>query len=327
MNAVLPMLATPTPTPGVPPAGPEWVHEVKWDGVRAMAHTDGGTLRLTNRTGVEITVAYPEVVKDGQGLPDGLTIDGEIIALDANGLPNLQAIAYRMHQRDPAKAARLALERPATFVAFDVVRVGGVAVNRQPLTKRRELLEALDLNRPAWQLSAVFDDGEALAAFTREKGLEGVMSKRRDSTYQPGARSFDWLKVPHRTELVAVIGGWVPEKENDQRLGSVWVGHPADEATFDANPVLYPLARAGSGLSHAERDTLLAVLRQTGRASSPFDPVPDHPEVRRTHWVEPMLCVQLRYLSVAPSGALRQPVLRFLRPDVTPTEAPTAALF
>ena len=127
-------------------------------------------------------------------------------------------------------------------------------------------------------------------------------------------------------ELVAVIGGWVPESGDDRRLGSVWIGHATDEETFDADPVLYPLGRVGSGLSHGERDALLAVLRDTERADAPFAPLPEGPELRRTRWVEPLLCVQVRYLTVSAAGVLRQPVLRALRPDVRPVEAATAPL-
>ena len=88
--------------------------------------------------------------------------------------------------------------------------------------------------------------------------------------------------------------------------------------------MLYPLGRVGSGLPHAQRDALLQVLRSTERDTCPFSPAPTGPDVRRTRWVEPALCVQVRYLNVTPDGVLRQPVLIALRPDVTPIEAPTA---
>jgi bifunctional non-homologous end joining protein LigD len=133
--------------------------------------------------------------------------------------------------------------------------------------------------------------------------------------------------VPHRTELVGVIGGWLPETESPGRLGAVWIGHAADEATFEVNPVLYPLARVGSGLGHAARDDLLKVLREIERPTCPFEPRPVGPEVRRTTWVEPILCVQIRYLTTSDNGTLRQPVLRALRPDVSPVDAATAELY
>lgn len=316
------MLATPTPTPGQPPSGDGWLHEVKWDGVRSIATVSGGAVRLANRTEGDITVAYPEVIAGGEGLPDCI-IDGELIALDEQGRPSFHVIAHRMHARNPARVAQHAATRPATFVAFDLLQLDGRSLLSVPLTERRALLEQLDLDRSAWRLSDTFDDGEALAAFTREAGLEGVISKRADSPYQPGTRSPHWVKTPHRSELIAVIGGWIPETDSPNRLGALWVGHPADEARFGSDPVLYPIGRVGSGLGHAQRDALLRVLRDTERPTAPFDPVPTGPEVRRTRWVEPALCVHVRYLNVTPDGMLRQPVLMALRPDVDPLDAPT----
>ena len=320
------MLATPSPTPGVPPSGPEWVHEVKWDGIRALGEIRDGGLRLTNRTEGEITVAYPEVAAGAAGLPDGALFDGEVVALGPEGTPSFHAIMPRMHVRDAGRAARWAAERPVTFVVFDLLREAGQDLTRLPLEDRRERLELLDLDRPAWRLSEQYDDGEALAQFTRDAGLEGGMSKRRGSRYLPGARSDAWVKTPHRSELVVVIGGWLPEAGNLHALGALFVGQPADEATFESRPVLYPMGRVGSGLGRAERDTLLAVLRDTERPTSPFEPVPADLMSRQARWVEPMLCVQVRYLEVTPDGALRQPVLRALRPDVAPVDAATADL-
>lgn len=320
------MLATPSPTPGVPPTGEEWLHEVKWDGVRALGEIRGGRLVLTNRREGDVTVAYPEVAAGAVGLPEGALFDGEVVALGPEGTPSFHAIMPRMTVRDARRAARWAAERPVTFVVFDLLAIAGRDLTRRPLRERRAALDALDLDRPGWRLSEVYDDGAELAHFTREAGLEGVMSKRRTSIYRPGVRSEDWVKTPHRSELVVVIGGWLPEAGNLQALGALLVGQPGDEATFESRPVLYPMGRVGSGLGRAERDTLLAVLRDTERPTPPFEPVPSDPVSRRARWVEPMLCVQVRYLEVTPDGALRQPVLRALRPDVSPVDAATADL-
>ena len=319
------MLAVPTPTPGVPPSGPDWIHEIKWDGVRALAETRDGRLHLSNRTGGDITLAYPEVVEGAVGLPDGLVLDGELIAIDPDlGVPKLHAVVPRVHVRDHAEALQLAGERPATFVVFDILRVDGHDVTHLPHSDRRALLEHLDLDRPCWHLSETFDDADIVVALTRAQGLEGVMSKRRSSPYVPGSRSANWIKTPHRDELVAVIGGWIPEVGDERRLGALWIGHAADEATFDTDPVLYSLGRVGSGLSHKDREALLVVLHGTVRDAPPFKPRPVGPDARRSHWVEPLLCVQVRYLNVSAGGSLRQPVMRRLRPDVAPASAATA---
>jgi bifunctional non-homologous end joining protein LigD len=329
------MLAVPANPPGVPPAGQAWVHEVKWDGVRLLAETRDGAVRLTNRSEIDVTAAYPEIVATVGHLPDGVLLDGEVIAFDSKGHPTLQGIASRMHVRDPGRTSRLAVSNPVTYMIFDLLRVGGTDVTRRPLVERRRLLDELDipgstlphLGRVVWQVSEQHDDGLALSHATKLAELEGVVSKRRESPYVPGARSESWVKVPNRTEFVAIIGGWIPETDSPNRLGALWVGHAADEATFESRPVLYPLGRVGSGLGHAQRDDLLKVLREIERPTCPFEPVPTGPEVRRTRWVEPMLCAQVRYLTITSNGTLRQPVLRALRPDVAPVDAATAALY
>ena len=194
-------------------------------------------------------------------------LTGELIAIDPDlGIPQLHAVVPRVHVRDHAEALQLAGERPATFVVFDILRVDGHDVTRLPHADRRALLEQLDLDRPCWHLSETFDDADVVVGLTREQGLEGVMSKRRSSPYIPGSRSPDWIKTPHRDELVAVIGGWIPEVGDERRLGALWIGHAADEETFDTDPVLYSLGRVGSGLSHKDREALLVVLIVFGAA-------------------------------------------------------------
>lgn len=321
------MLAVPSEVPGVPPAGPGWQHEVKWDGIRLLAETQSGELRLTNRNEIDVTVAYPELAGAAAGLPEDVLLDGEVVAF-GDGKPSFARIASRMHIRDERRAARAARVTPVTFMVFDVLRLGGVDMLRLPLTQRRDTLEALELPGlgASWQVPPTYNDGDMLAAATRAQALEGVLSKRLESTYQPGVRSPDWVKAPHRTELVGVIGGWVPETDSANRLGSVWIGHPHDEATFEQTGILYPVARVGSGLPHDQRDALLDALRQIERPTCPFVPPPVGSEVRRTTWVEPLVCVQVRHLGRSDSGVLRQPVLRAIRPELTPLQAPTADL-
>ena len=123
------MLATPTATPGVPPSGDEWVHEVKWDGVRALAETVDGGLRIYNRNQADVTVAYPEIVAGSVGLPDGLLFDCEITALDpTTGIPTLQAIAPRIHVSNAKKAAKLMKDLGKSVTVIAMPPDGGFTV-------------------------------------------------------------------------------------------------------------------------------------------------------------------------------------------------------
>ena len=262
-----PMLATPTPVPGQLPTGRDWAYEVKWDGIRVLADAHDGVLRLTTRNGRDATVAYPEL-EVLTALPDAL-LDGEVVAMDERGIPSFPVLAERMHVRDRRRAQVLARRIPATFVAFDVLRLYGVDLTRRPFSERRATLERLDLPATHVMLSPLYDDGPSLLAATREQGLEGVIAKRRSSLYEPGRRSPAWVKAAHRPSRTCLVGGWRPQVDSTTVLGALLVGAPDPEGN------LHYLGRVGSGIGRAAQQDLALLLRPLARADSPFaEPVP-----------------------------------------------------
>ncbi len=304
-----PMLAT---VAEAVPAGPGWVHEVKWDGMRLLADVHGGRLTLTSRTERDVTATFPELEPLGTAYEDML-LDGEVVALDA-GLPSFAALADRMHVGERRKAERLAVTRPVTFMVFDLLRLFGSDLTAQPWAARRELLERLSLSGPHWQVPPTYDDGAGLVAATRERGLEGVVSKRRASPYSAGRRSADWRKLPHRTTVSAVVGGWRPEKDSAGRLGSVLVGLPDDSGAWAF------AGRVGSGLAGAAGVALARRLGPLQRADSPFvDPVPAI-DAKGAVWVEPRIVVEVRTLGQTAGGRLRQPSFLGVRHDLEPAD-------
>jgi bifunctional non-homologous end joining protein LigD len=305
---VEPMLATPTDRPGVLPSGADWAYEVKWDGVRALADTTGERLRLWSRNERDVTVAYPELA--ALESIQGAVLDGEIVLLEA-GVPSFAALAERMHVRDARRAAALAERRPVTYVVFDVLRLYGVDLVRSSYDERRATLARLELPEHV-QLSPVYPDGEALWRATEEHGLEGVVAKRRSSSYAAGRRSTDWVKAAHRRTRTALVAGWKEESTGSGRLGSLLVG-----ALDDAGTLRF-LGSAGSGLTGGSARDLERLLRARPLDKPPFDePVPAA-DARGAHWAAPDLVVDLRYLNRTPSGRLRQPVVRGLRTDTGP---------
>lgn len=303
-----PMLATRAPTPDDLPRGADWAYEVKWDGVRLLADTTSGRLRLLSRTGRDVTVAYPELAGlAGVGGPDGAVLDGEVVAMHG-GIPSFESLAERMHVRDAARAQALAARAPVTLLVFDVLTLGGADLTRRPFDDRRAALESLDLPDHV-QLSPVYPDADELWAVTLEHGLEGVLAKRRSSLYHPGRRSADWVKAAHRTTRTALVGGWRVETTARDRIGSLLLGAP------DADGRLRFLGRAGSGLGGALAVRLAPLLAPLERATSPFDePVPAV-DARGAHWCEPTLQVDITYLTRMRSGRMRQPVVRGVRDD------------
>ena len=304
------MLASPAT---VVPHGDDWIHEVKWDGMRVLADVRDGVLTLTSRTGNDVTASYPELADLGASYDDML-LDGEVVALEG-GRPSFGALADRMHVRDRRKAERLATVRPVTLMVFDLLRLYGSDLTSQPLSARRDLLERLDLSGRHWQVPPVYDDGRELFAATLEQGLEGVVSKRLSAPYLPGRRSTDWLKSPHRATLSAVVCGWRPEKTNESgRLGAVLLGVPDGAGGWRF------AGRMGSGIAGRAAVQLAEGLAPLTRPNSPFsDEVPRIDTVGAT-WVDPVVVVEARTLEVTRDGRLRQPAYLGIRTDLTPED-------
>ncbi|HEX8629789.1 MAG TPA: non-homologous end-joining DNA ligase [Catenuloplanes sp.] len=307
-----PMLAT----TGDLPVGGGWSYEFKWDGVRVLAELAGGRLRLWARSGAEVTAAYPELAPltgalGAAGSTDAV-LDGEVVVLTRAGRPSFTTLAERMHVRDPARAARLAATLPATYMIFDVLRLGGVDLTGRPYEERRRRLAALGLGAPHWTVPPDYSDGPATRAAAEENDLEGVVAKRAGSLYLPGARSPDWIKVKLDLTADFVIGGWRP---GARKLGGLLVGAP------DEHGGLHFRGRVGGGIGGEAERELLTVLAPLATARSPFtgSPVPRE-DARGARWVRPELVVEIKYGQRTPDGRLRFPRFLRLRPDKTVDE-------
>ena len=293
------------------PRGPEWAHEIKWDGMRVLAEVEDGHVKLLSRNENDVTVSFPELsTLDGRGIPDNMLLDGEVVALEG-GLPSFSALAERMHVRDARKARALAVARPVTFMAFDLLRLNGVDLTSRPLDVRRAALEEISLLGTSYQVPPTYDDGDALHAATLEQGLEGVVSKRLSSRYSPGRRSSDWLKFPHRASISVVIGGWRLETDSRSRLGAVLVGLPGHDR-------LRYLGRVGSGLAGKAQEAVLETLRPLTIDASPFSDDVPRVDAEGAVWVRPEVVVEVESLGLSAKGRLRQPAYRGLRPDLSP---------
>jgi bifunctional non-homologous end joining protein LigD len=303
-----PMLATRgTQLPG----GDEWIHEIKWDGMRILADVSG-RVRLTSRNENDVSVSFPEL-QALSGVSDDLLLDGEVVVF-ADGLPSFGALAERMHVSNARKAAALMERCPVTYLVFDVMRLDGRDLSREPLSKRREVLESLGLSDVWWQVPATYDDGETLLDATRVQGLEGVVSKRLSSRYEFGARSRSWLKFPHRHRTSWVIGGWRLETDSLDRLGAVLVGEPTPDGGL-----LYR-GRVGSGISGKVGPVLKELLAPLVTDRSPFTDEVPRLDALGTRWVEPRIVIDVESLGIGTQGRLRQPSYQGVRRDLSPED-------
>jgi bifunctional non-homologous end joining protein LigD len=296
------------------PTGDAWTHEVKWDGVRALTDVVDGTVRMTSRNENAITVAWPELSTSPLGDRD-LLVDGEIIALNERGLPDFRTLQERMHARNARTVARLAEAVPAIYMVFDLLRLDGRDLTSEPWEERRRLLDTLDLNpsiASGWTSPPPYDDGAMLFDATLQQGLEGIVSKRRTSRYTFGERTPHWQKFAHRHRLSYVVGGWRPQEGTTDRLAALLVGEPTSEG------LLYR-GRVGSGIGPKQSKVLTDLVATLGRADSPFDDEVPRVDAVGTHWLKPVLVVDIDTHGRGYSR-LRQPSFQGIRPDLDPED-------
>ena len=307
------------------PVGAGWVYELKWDGMRAVIEVGvgGEPLRIWSANGLDATVAYPELISL-TGAFSGLEVvlDGEIVALDAAGIPSFERLQHRMHVNVPTEAAERAAEVPVALVLFDLLEVGGRSTMGLPWRDRRNLLESLADDLPAGvRLATVFTDGPALFEAARRQGMEGVVAKRVDTSYRPGHRTADWVKVKVQRRQEVVIGGWAVGKgERAGTLGALLVGYHEPDPAAPGSRRLHYAGRVGTGFTSAVLDEMRARLRPLATPVCPFTPPPPRERTRDASWVRPELVTEVGFGNWTAEGILRHPVYLGLRKDKDPRD-------
>ena len=292
----------------------DWLFEVKWDGLRAIAaRRPDGSLRLRGRRGLELTGSFPEVVEALESVPSGSILDGELVVLDNDGAPSFERVLSRQRLERASDAKQRALSTPATLVVFDMLFKQGQSLMREPLATRREHLTDLATRSPALSIADTTPgEGRALFEAVKARGLEGIVAKRRLSRYLPGQRSPDWLKIKKSETLWCVVLGYQTDNTGDATRGrdlrSLLIAAP-DEQTG----LLRPVGRVGASLRASERERLLDGLRAHPRPQPllPIESLRDSLETAKGSmaWVEPRVLVEVRYLEFSSGGVLRSPVL------------------
>jgi len=309
----LPMLAT-LGSAGELGDTEEWAFEMKWDGIRAIAQVIHGQVSLATRNGIDVTSRYPELAALADATDGDAIIDGEIVALSSSGRPDFGLLQRRMGLTKAAEIEKVAHTVPVHFMAFDVLEHDGRSLTKKHYTDRRAELEKTVTSTGPVQVPPAFEgDIDAAMAMSRQLGLEGVMAKRRESTYSVGRRVRSWLKVKHHLTQEVVIGGWRPGTgSRAHRIGSLLMGIP------DGDGLRY-IGRVGTGFSDRELDEIGTRLRRIERKTNPFDEVAKA-DAADAHWVSPTLVGEVEFAEWTPTRKLRQPSWRGWRPDKSPDE-------
>ena len=290
------------------PEGAEWLYELKFDGYRALLLKDGKRVELRSRNDKNLTRMYPDVAAAGLRLKaDRVMLDGEIVAIDAQGRPSFQALQHRGSHR----------VHQIVFYAFDVLHLNGRDLLQEPLTRRKAQLPAL-LEGSVIRLSQELSGTAAVVVqAVKDVGLEGVVAKRRDSLYVPGERSGDWQKLKLERQQEFVVGGYRPD--GSLGIDALLVGY------YEGKKLLFASKLRNGLIPHTRRE-VLAKLKPLHIEKCPFANLPSEGDSRwgggvtaeqmhELQWVKPEVVVQVRFVEWTAEGRLRLPKFLGVRMD------------
>ncbi len=308
-DAIEPMKATLVERP---PKGEDWLFEVKWDGVRAIAFVDEEGVRIQSRNGLWCERQYPEIAVLPHYLAAGRAVlDGEIAVLDEKGVSRFHLIQPRIANTDPNAIAHLARSTPVVYFVFDVLYLDGYDLRQVDLVQRRKLLEGLIGENPVVRVSETFQgQGEQMLEAARANDLEGIIAKLAGSCYE-SRRSRDWLKIKIVGEQEFVIGGFTRPQGERSHFGSLAVGVYREGKLHWAGNV-------GTGFDSKSLADLYSRMQPLITEKCPFAerPRPD----RGFTWIKPELVAQVKFANWTQDNRLRAPVFLGLRTDVRAPE-------
>jgi len=309
------------------PEGPEWLHEIKFDGYRMHARLDRGAVRMLTRTGLDWTHKYPAIAAAAASLPARQAyLDGELCGIRPDGTTSFSLIQNASDTRSG---------EALVFFLFDLLHLDGKAIAPMPAAERKERLRVLLSGTGSLLQYSDHQIGRGRAFYDHACALkvEGIVSKRVDAPYAPDNRGL-WLKVKCLNREEFVVVGWTDPEGARPWLGALLLAY------YDADGRLIYAGRAGTGIDYAELERLWRRLQPLATSGMPLD-VPPPRDARfgspltlsRVHWVRPELVTEVKYLTWTEDNLLRQVVYEGLREDkpaaevrrTTPHPKPTEA--
>jgi len=292
------------------PSGDEWLHEVKFDGYRALCRIDDGKVKFLTRHGLDWSDKFSSLGKAALRLPcQRALLDGEVAVLDDSGVSDFGALQNALSRKDTSRLI---------YYVFDLLHLDGVDLTRLPLLERKQRLQQLLKSKgvadgPLRYSDHVHGQGAELFAKACDSGLEGVVSKRSAASYTSG-RSRDWLKTKCSQRQEFVIVGFTDPAGSRTGFGALLLGY------YDAQKQLVYAGKVGTGFDNA---TLTAMHQRLGKFhtdEAPLAELPPRAERRGAHWVKPLLVGEVAFTGWTRDGRLRHPVFKGLREDKSPRE-------
>src|SRR6266550_5306133 len=299
-----------------PATNGDWLYELKFDGIRAIAVKNKSKISLISRNGNRLDARFPEIAEAVKNLPVRESVtDGEVVALDEEGRSSFQLLqALEMEGR----------KAPVYFYAFDLLQLDGKSLLSLPLEARKNVLERLcsGAGDPIRYSGAIGGDAKQLLDEVKRRGLEGIIGKQRNSVYEPGRRSGAWIKLKCVHEQEFVIGGYTPPQGARKYFGAILVG-------YYENKNLVFAGKVGTGFTAKSLSMLHKKFQKEARDDCPFVDLPSKQNgkwvlgitpsmMRKMHWVNPIFVAQIKFSEWTRDGRLRQPVFLGLREDKNP---------
>jgi bifunctional non-homologous end joining protein LigD len=286
------------------PEGDEWLHEQKFDGYRILATKKDDVIELLSRRDKAWTKMFPTIANAIAKLPhERLILDGEVAAVLPDGRTSFQALQNALS----GSQAQL------VYFAFDVLAIDDEDLAKRPLEERKQRLReiitpAIEKKLPLRYSDHVVGDGRAFFSLACQRGLEGIISKRRDQPYV-GGRGKGWLKTKCLLRQELVIGGFTEGEGSRNGIGSLLLGHYKNGALIYAGKV-------GTGFTMKSLDDAIRRLAPLEQSKSPFTPMPSRAHTGpRVHWVKPALVAEVAFSEWTDDGRLRHPSFQGLRLD------------
>jgi bifunctional non-homologous end joining protein LigD len=292
-----------------PPESGDYLYEVKWDGIRAMIALDEGEARILSRNQHDITGKFPELlIPDRSFRTASALFDVEIVCLDGAGMPVFKNVMHRIQQNSKAAIERAHSRYPAICYVFDCLFLDGRPIVNEPLVRRRAWMEDAIKRDTPYRVSEAVTEGVELFKAAVKMGLEGIMAKERNSTYRPGARSAQWLKIKKRQTTECVIIGYTRGKGDRGALfGALQL------ALREGNDLRY-LGKVGTGFDVKSAKETFAYLKDVKHVKRPIKEKPR--DDAQTVWIEPKVICEVQFASLTKDGRLREAVFLRLRPDL-----------
>jgi len=296
-----------------------WLYEIKWDGYRAVVFLDGNSVRLVSRNQNDLTAAYPELREIvGHIKASSAILDGEIVAVDDEGRPSFSLMQQRTGVGEGGRRIRRTRDDiPVVYYAFDLLYLDGYDLMQADLEARKHLLASILMPHDVFRYSDHYiGRGTALFEAAAQRGLEGIVAKRRRSHYEQ-KRTRDWLKIKIVKRQECVIGGYTDPRGARENFGSIVLG------LYDDKGRLIPVGQAGSGFTEQTHAEMWQRLHALETSRNPFSGKVESD--RPVHYVKPELVAEIKFTEWTHEGQsggvkMRAPVFQGLRFDKKASE-------